>query len=201
MKKVFQAIFVAVAFSSCNANLQTETIENDISQSAVGDSEAQTTGESNTTYLKGSSLIGKTTVEIENMGFFNCAGTLIVSNENESRYAVSQLAKSQEECRKGRSKILLERFVSRNGNKAVFEVIDEINIRSNYPEKDYNWTTCKVKGADDEQFYVIHFKDQRQAELTKIYDLWAVDLIAGKFIKIKNSDGVTCVNPDYSDGL
>lgn len=28
-----------------------------------------------------------------------------------------------------------------------------------------------------------------------------IDLKAGKFIKIKNSGNVTCVNPDYSEGL
>mgnify|MGYP003577299136 CR=1 FL=1 len=58
-----------------------------------------------------------------------------------------------------------------------------------------------MKGVDGEQIYVIDFKDQQQAALTEIYDLWAVDVIAGKFIKIKDSDDVTCVNPDYSDDL
>ncbi|GAB3532963.1 hypothetical protein GCM10027443_17520 [Pontibacter brevis] len=205
MKTIFQAILIAVALSACNADVKTET--NSISQAAVDKSDAQsarfaqTTTEIKSTQNKSSSLIGKTTVEVENMGWFSCAGTLIDSEQSESQYAVSQLAKSQKECRNGEGKILLERFVRRNGDKAVFEVIDEINIQSNYPKKEYNWTTCEVKGADGEQFYVIHFKDQRQAELTEIYDLWTVDLIAGKFVKVNNAEGVTCVNPDYSDGL
>jgi hypothetical protein len=207
MKTIFQAILVAVALSSCNADVKTETLSNSINQTAVDNSDAQsahfpqTTGESESTKQKSNSLIGKTSVEIESMGWFSCAGTVIDSGKSEIKYAVSQLAKSQKECRNGEGKILLERFVRRNGDKAVFEVLDEINIQSNHPEKEYNWTTCEVKGADGEQFYVIHFKDQRQAELTEIYDLWTVDLIAGKFVKVKNSEGVTCVNPDYSDGL
>lgn len=207
MKTIFKAILIAFAFSSCNADVNTEIAEKGISQTVVDEPEAQsvrfsqTTGDDEATFQKDSSLIGKTTVEIEKMSWFNCAGTLIGSNESESELWISQLAKSQEECRNGTGKILLKRLISRNVNKAVFEVIDEINIESNYPEKEYNWTTCKVKGADGEEFYVIHFKDQRQAELTEIYDLWAVDMIAGKFVKVKNSDGATCFNPDYSDGL
>jgi hypothetical protein len=207
MKTIFQAILIAVALSSCNADVKTETLSNSISQTTVDDSEvksahfAQTMGESGSTYQKGSSLTGKNTIEIENMGWFNCAGTIIDSDESGNSYAISQLAKSQKECRNGAGKILLKRFVSRDGNKAVYEVIDEINIQSNYPEKEYNWTTCKINGASGEEFYVIHFKDQRQAELTEIYDLWAIDLKAGKFVKVKKSDAVSCVNPDYSDGL
>jgi hypothetical protein len=205
MKTIFKAILIAVALSSCDANPKTETLS--ISQTTVDDSEAQpthfaqSTEESGSTYQKGSSLIGKTTIDLEIMEWFNCAGTLIDSEQNESEYAVSLLAKSQRECRNGEGRILLERFISRNGNKPVFEVLDEINIQSNYPKKAFHWTTCKVKEANGEQFYVIHFKDQRQAELTEIYDLWAIDLKAGKFIKVQNSGNVTCVNPDYSDGL
>jgi hypothetical protein len=203
MKTIFQAILIVLALSSCDADVKTETI----SQTAVDNSNAQSAhfaqapGKSETIQHNSSSLIGNTTVEIESMGWFSCASTLLDSEQSESKYAVSQLAKSQKECRNGKGKILLERFVSRNRNKAVFEVIDEINIQSNYPEKEYSWTTCKMTGADGEEFYVIHFKNQRQAELTKIYDLWTVDLIAGKFEKVKNSEGVICVNLDYSDRL
>ncbi|MBF9255772.1 hypothetical protein I2I11_20910 [Pontibacter sp. 172403-2] len=207
MMTTFQLILIAVALSSCYADVKTEIFSNGIGQTRVDKSDAQsaqfsqTMAESESTQQKSSSLIGKTTTEIENMGWFSCAGTLIASEQSESKYAVSQLAKSQNKCNNGEGKILLERFVRRNGDKAVFEVIDEINILSNYPEKEYNWTTCEVKGAEGEQFYVIHFKDRRQAELTEIHDLWTVDLIAGKFVKVKNAEGVTCVNPDYSDGL
>ena len=208
MKTTIKAVLMAVVFSSCNnTDFKTEAVDNEVIQTTVDDSQVQSiplakaTVESNTAYQKDSSLIGKTTAEIEEYGFFDCAGTVLGSNESEGRLWVSQLAKSQEECRNGAGKILLQRVIGRNGNKAVFEVLDEINIQSSYPEKEYNWTTCKVKGVDGEQFYVIHFKDQRQVELTGIYDLWAIDIKAGKFVKVKNSEDVTCANPDYSEDL
>ncbi|MFD2515983.1 hypothetical protein ACFSRY_19075 [Pontibacter locisalis] len=207
MKTILRAILIIVTFCSCNAEVKTETVNDDISRTAIGDSEAQsnrvsqTTGEGDGAKQNGISLIGKTTIEIEGMGWFNCAGTLIDSNQDEGGFWISQLAKSQEECRNGSGKILLQKLISRNGNKAVFEVMDEIDIESSYPEKEYNWTTCKVKEAAGEELYVIHFKDQQQAELTEIHDSWSVDRVAGKFVKVKNSAGVTCVNPDYSEGL
>ncbi len=207
MKTIFQAILIALAFSSCQADTKSETSNDATSQSAVEASDtrsdhfAQASGQSDPIHQKGGSLIGKTTVEIENMGWFSCAGSLIGPTLHDDALWLSQIASSQEECRNGEGKILLERFVRREGNKALHEVIDEINITSNYPEKEYNWTTCKIKGSDGEEFFVIHFKDQRQAELTEIYDLWAVDVKAGKFIKVEGSKNVTCVNPDYSDGL
>jgi hypothetical protein len=201
LKTIFQTLFIAVAISACNTGLQSETKENGINNTLAGYSEAQTTQESDNTNQNVSRLIGKTTSEIENMGWFNCAATVIDSDESGNRYAVSKLAKSQIECGSGAGKILLVRFVSRDGNKAVYEVIDEIDIQSNYPEKEYKWTTCKINGANGEEFYVIHFKDQRQAELTGIYDLWTIDLKAGKFVKVKKPDAVSCVNPDYYDGL
>lgn len=207
IKIIFQSILITVAFGSCNADLKTETLSNSLSPTTVDDSVAQsahfaqTTEEAGPTYQKDASLIGKTTVELDKVGWFNCAGTLIESEQIENKYAVSQLAKSQEDCRNGEGKMVLERFVSRNGNKTVFEVIDEINIHVSYPENVYNWTTCRANKANGEQYYVIHFKDLRQAELTEIYDLWVIDLKAGKFTKVQNSEGFTCVNPDYADGL
>ncbi|MCC9167535.1 hypothetical protein [Pontibacter harenae] len=208
MKRTIKAVLMAVAFTACNnADQQKEAVNNGITYTIVDDSQinsstlAKTTEEDNIAYQLDSSLIGKTTAEIEKYGPFNCAGTLLGSNESGGNLWVSHLAKSQKECRNGVGKILLQRVVGRNGDQAVFEILDEINIQSSYPEKDYNWTTCKVKGVDDEQFYVIHFKDQRQHELTEIYDLWAIDMSAGKFVKVKNAEGVTCVNPDYSGDL
>ncbi|MEJ8755660.1 hypothetical protein WG947_01515 [Pontibacter sp. H259] len=207
MKTILKAIFIVVVFCSCNADVKTQTTHDDISQAAIGTSEKrsnhapQATVKSDVAKQKGSSLLGKTTIEIEGMGWLNCAGTLIAPNKGEGGLGVSLIAKSQEACSNGSGKILLNKLISRKGNKAVFEVMDEIDIASSYPGKVYTWTTCKVKQADREELYVIHFKDQRQANLTEIYDLWYVDRVAGKFIKMKNAAGITCVNPDYADEL
>lgn len=187
-------LFFAIAFNSCIPAVKTKIVDNSKKGEVAEVSTAQSAYQQNN-----SSWIGKTTVELENMKWFYCAGTVIESDQIEIRYVVSQMAKSQKECRNGAGKILLERFVSRDKSRIVFEVVDEINIQSNYPEKEYNWTICKINGSDDEESYVIHHKDQRQADLTEIYDMWTVDLIAGKFIKKKNSEGVSCVNPNYSD--
>jgi hypothetical protein len=207
MKTIFLAFLIAVAFSSCQADTETETADAGTSQTAVEASETrsghltQAGDENDAIQQKSGSLIGKTTVELESMGWFSCAGRLLGPNLDEGALWISQIAGSQGECRNGAGKILLERFVSRDGNKVLHEVIDEINIASNYPEREYNWTTCNIQGSDGEQFFVIHFKDQRQAELTEIHDLWAIDVQAGRFIKVEGAKNVTCVNPDYSDGL
>jgi len=136
------------------------------------------------------------------MGWFDCAGTVIGPDGNTNSYVISQLSKSQKECRYGKGKIILEKFLyRRNDGIAVHEVIDEIDIESNSPEKEYNWTTCKVNGVSSKQLYLIYFKDQRQAELTAIWDLWEIDFKLEKFVKVENVERVTCVNPDYSDEI
>ncbi|AKQ46894.1 hypothetical protein TH63_16650 [Rufibacter radiotolerans] len=161
--------------------------------------EPQSSRDLKRTGVSESSLIGKTTVEVANLGWLSCALTYI--NIYKSKYSIVILAKSQEECGNGKGKILLERYIGRNGNKMIFEVLDEINIKSTYPENEYIWTSCEGKGVDREGLYIINYKVQQQAKFTSILELWAVDLKAGKFIQESNVDSVTCLNPIHPDNL
>ena len=199
MKRILPVIIISLVISSCNTDLKTEKKSN--SQASVENSEPKTIVDNKNTYKNGSSLIGKTTIEIERLGFYNCAGTVIDSKENKDEYSISQLASSQEECSNGSGKIVLDKALSKNENEVVYKIIDEINIQSSNPEKVYNWTTCKIKEGESEKLYVVHFKDHRQAKLTEIYDVWTIDFKVGKFVKMKDLKRITCVNPDYSEEL
>ena len=76
MKIIFTAILLTVAFCACNSEVKTETVGNSTNPAVVDNSEAQsalfsqTTVDSTARQQKSSSLIGKTTIEIENMGWF-----------------------------------------------------------------------------------------------------------------------------------
>ena len=203
MRTLINALFIAIVLCSCSADVKTESVSQEPDQQASHNVKETSQLVSQTNEKDGSfnSLIGKNTAKVESMGWYICAATVIDSPEDTISYAVSQLTKSQKECRNGKGKVVLEKILYRNKGKAIHEIIDEINIDSNYPEKEYSWTTCNVGGAKSEKIYLIGFKDQRQAELTEIYNLWKLDLKVGKFVKVKNLKGVTCINPDYSEGL
>ncbi|MDP3443149.1 MAG: hypothetical protein Q8T08_09860 [Ignavibacteria bacterium] len=203
MRTLINALFIAFVFCSCSTDVKTvadSLVPKEPASHNVKE-KSQTIPQNSKKDISSESLIGKTTLDVERMGWFNCRGSVIDSPDSTISYAVSQFAKSQNECRNGKGKVVLEKLLYRNKGKAIYEILDEINIDSNFPEKEFSWTPCKVGGAIIEEIYLIEFKDQRQEELTKIYNLWKMDLKVGKFVKVKNIKGVTCINPDYSEGL
>lgn len=205
MKLIIGIVFIAVAFCSCSNDVNNEARNKSIGQNteapikSFSDTASLPDGRNGFTIYSDSSLIGKNTDEVENMDWFSCAGTIIGTGKNSTTYAVSQLSYSQAECRNGKGKIVLEKLLYKSSDgKPVFEIVDEIDIESKAPEREYSWTYCKLNGGSSEQFYVIHFTDQRQAELTEIRDLWEIDLEHEKFKKVKNAEHVTCFNNDFT---
>ena len=203
MKTIFKALFIAIVVVSCSSEIKKDTVNQETNQQANYDAGESSKLVSQTKEEGGffNNLIGKNTVDIERMGWYNCAGEILDSPDGAMTYAVSHISKSQNKCRNGKGKVILEKFLYRNKDRIVYEIIDEINIETDYPENAYSWTTCKVDGKKSQEYFLIQFKDQRQAELTEIRNLWTLDLQLGKFTKVKNPEDVTCINPDYSDGL
>jgi hypothetical protein len=65
--------------------------------------------------------------------------------ENE-KYAVSAYSLKGGNCRNGKSKITIEKFINYYGQgKANFLIKDELIIRSNYPKKCYSTIIFKIR--------------------------------------------------------
>ncbi|WP_100627445.1 hypothetical protein [Algoriphagus formosus] len=203
MRKLNTALFIAYLFYSCSNEVKTvsDSLVNKDPESYSIKEESKIIPLNSKKEVFSKSLIGKNTLDIEQIGWFNCKGSVIDSPDSSINYAVSQFAKSQNECMNGKGKVVLKKLLYRKNGRAIFEVIDEINIDIKFPEKYFSWTTCMVGGAISSKIFLIEFKDQRQEKLTEIYNLWRIDMQVGKFVKEGDIKSVTCINPDYSEGL
>ena len=175
--------------STNNGNVvsKNETIKNIITEEKVL-----------TTDILGHSFLGKTSIDIERFNIYVCFGVLI-SNENE-KFGVTKYSKVIDDCMNGKSKIVLQKFLNYyDGGKANFEVVDEMNIRSDYPKKYYNTIPLKLNNDKEEQSYLIEYEDNSKETLTKIFKIWKLDLENQKFVEIEVPKNFTCNNPEYAE--
>ena len=144
------------------------------------------------------SFLGKTSIEINKLNIHSCFGMLI-STGNE-KFGITRYSKIVDVCMNGKSKIVLEKFLNYyDGGKANFEVVDEMNITTDYPKKYYNAIRLKLNNDEEEQNYLIEYEDNSKETLTKIFKIWKLDLDNQKFVEIEVPKNFTCNNPEYAE--
>ncbi|MDE0558402.1 hypothetical protein OU792_00295 [Algoriphagus sp. NF] len=160
MKKLNTALIIASLFYSCSNEIKTvsDSLVHEDPESYSIKGEPKTIPLNSKNEVFSESLIGKNTLDIEQIGWFNCKGSVLDSPDSSISYAVSQFAKSQNECRNGKGKVVLKKLLYRKNGKAIFEVIDEMNIDTNFPQSYFSWTKCIIGGAKSSHFFFNRFQ-------------------------------------------
>ncbi len=162
------------------------------------DEAAPLTGED---YLD-SSWVGKTTAEIAPYRLHTCFGGMITGHSENDKYAVAAYTLTINQCKKGKNKIVLEKLIDHDAQgKANFEIKDELTVTSNWPAKCYSTVLLQLQPGTTERSYLIAYEDNNEAVLKNVYQIWEIDTITGKFIKMKVPADFSCNNPGYTDGI
>ena len=145
------------------------------------------------------SFVGKKTQDLNKYNFHCCFGGLLY--DKEKKYAISAYSLTVGNCRNGKSKIILEKFIDYFDNgKANFEIKDEFVVNSSYPKKCFSTVVLKINN-NPESNYLIEYEDNSKEILTIIHKIWKIDLEKLKFIEIEKPKKFKCYNPDYADGI
>ncbi len=149
-----------------------------------------------------SSFIGKTTQDLNSYHLQECLGVIIEQQTELGKYGVAQYSARVNDCRHGKSKITLEKFIRYfPDGKADFQIKDELTVNSNYPEKCYSTIYLKMLEDGPKQFFLIEHEDNSKPLLTRIYKMWEVNIVQERFIKRAIPKNFTCLNPNYADGI
>ena len=113
---------------------------------------------------------------------------------------VSYISNNISECNFGKAKIILEKVIDRtNDGKAIFVKLDEINVEIRNENETFSKIYLKISPETKEQDYIIKFYDDRKEIITKVYDIWKVDLEIMKFRKIDIPENLKFDNPDWME--
>lgn len=124
---------------------------------------------------------------IKRSNYFNCRGMIIQeSMDNDTLYAISQLAIDQKSCNNGISKIFLEKKVRMDGSSAVFEIIDEIDINQKDIRTTYHFTRLNIENNSDDRLYIVR-TEVNSDSLLQVKEGWYVNHLSGKFDPIKSN--------------
>jgi hypothetical protein len=147
------------------------------------------------------SFIGKTTQELNKYNFHVCFGTMLEGYSENEEYAVSEYSLNIGNCRNGKSKITIEKFINYYDEvKANFVIKDELIVKSSYPKKCYSTIILKLENTEESN-YLIEYEDNSKAVLTNIHRLWEINLNEMKFIEIVKPENFKCNNPGFADGI
>jgi hypothetical protein len=150
--------------------------------------------------LHSMNFIGKTTIELDSLLLHTCWGMVSMQNMMMSQndyIAFSNVSNNINDCGKG--KILFEKEIGRDGRSAIFEITDEINIKSRNSKTYYAIIRLKLESDITEQEYLVEYKDDRDEIITEIYSVWRTDKTNNKFMKIKTPRNLKFENPDWID--
>jgi hypothetical protein len=148
------------------------------------------------------SFVGKTTQDLNTYHLQECLGVIIEHQTDFGKYGIAQYAARVNDCRHGKSKITLEKFIRYfPDGKADFQVKDELTVTSNCPEKCYSTIYLKMLENGSKQFFLIEHEDNSKTILTKIYKMWEVNIVQERFIERAIPKNFTCLNPNYADGI
>ncbi|MGE9314371.1 hypothetical protein ACLOAU_22130 [Niabella sp. CJ426] len=149
-----------------------------------------------------SSWAGKTTSEIAPYHLHTCFGGMVAGHSENGKYAVAAYTSTVNQCQKGKNKIVLEKLLKHDAQgKAHFEIKDELIVTSNYPKRCYSTVVLQLQGDTAERSYLIAYEDNNKSVLKNVYQIWEINTITGKFIKMDVPKNLKCNNPGYADGL
>ncbi len=144
------------------------------------------------------SFIGKKSDEVAGYFLHECSAFVVESDSVADKYFVSTYAKTIDDCRNGKNKIILGRFLDTSITKDIpYEIVDELNVVSENDKKMYSRVELSLPDDEQNGIYIAEFNDDRKPLITKIYRIWKVDIKKGKFIPVRKPQKLTFDNPDY----
>lgn len=145
------------------------------------------------------SFIGKNSTELNKYNLHQCFGSLLYGKSKKYEYCITEYSKIIDDCRNGKSKILLGKYANPlDGEEQTFEIIDELNVVTQDPKIVYYHIPLTLEN-NEENIYLAEFEDNRKEVITKIFRIWKIDLEKEKFIEIKKPENLTFLNPDYME--
>ncbi|MCF8452054.1 MAG: hypothetical protein K9G42_02550 [Pedobacter sp.] len=190
MKWIFQLSAVILLFNGCwnskneNLNLSTQVTFKANRNIEIIDSNL--------------SFIGRQSTLIDSLKWFHCWGSLLLSTNGETtNLGIEQVSSSKSECNTGNSKILLVKLLYRTANgKPVNLILDELNVRSDEDKNYYLFATCKLKGTDQNETVLAHYKIVKETWRSEIMEMWRIDSPKSTFVKVTSPGMFECIEEE-----
>lgn len=195
MKKVFILILaVFTLLQSCNYKAQDHVKEKVVP--AMEEAIMQV-GTIKKTGVPIRSFIGRTTNDTVVSKMHECLGVMLSKKVSKDKYALAQYSAVIDHCQHGQCKFVIERFLRHDVNgQSVFLIVDELDVRANYPAICYGKFQLAIEG-DREESYIVAFYNSDSELITQINRIWRIDLEKEKFVEISKPKDLILTNPDY----
>jgi hypothetical protein len=109
--------------------------------------------------------------------------------------SISFLTPSKEECSNGSAVLAYSTFLGRRAGKAIYEISDTVNVRSNCPENCLYITRCENKEGDKEYLILIQ-EDYSKEYFDNVNAAWTYSTNSKKLKKVDPSS-IKCLNMDF----
>lgn len=187
MKWIIQ-VFTAIALLNACSNSPNKSIN---PSAIVTEKANQNLG----TIDPNSSFVGKHSTVIDSLKWFHCWGSLLLSTNGETtNLGIEQVSPSRSECNTGNSKILLVKLLYRTANgKPVNLILDELNVRSDEDKNYYLFATCKLKGTEQNETVLVHYKIVKETWRSEIMEMWRIDSQKSTFVKVTSPGMFECI--------
>ena len=190
MKWIFQLSAVILLFNGC-WNSKNENLNLSAQDTFKANRNIETI-ESNL------SFIGRQSTLIDSLKWFHCWGSLLLSTNGETtNLGIEQVSSSKSECNTGNSKILLVKLLYRTANgKPVNLILDELNVRSDEDKNYYLFATCKLKGTEQNETVLVHYKIVKETWRSEIMEMWRIDSQKSTFVKVTSPGMFECIEEE-----
>lgn len=140
-------------------------------------------------------LIGKNPLELRDYASHTCWS--IKLQDSITGFSITKFAQTIDECRVGKSIIILEKALQREHMKTAVKVKDELVLYSHMPDTCYAMVRLALKKDGVNNYYIASYQDNREELISTIHKLWLIDLANEKLTPVSVPDKIRCFNPDY----
>lgn len=125
-------------------------------------------------------------------GYFACQSHLIEATGD----ALITYARTQRDCRNGEVILAFEKNLSKRNERAVFEIVDTVHIKTTAASNTLYITSCTAANGKTQQYFVLanHTADNPK-QLRSIRRVWGVNA-QNQLVPVP-AKTIKCLNPDY----
>ena len=142
------------------------------------------------------SFIGRQSTVIDSLKWFHCWGTVALSTGSDSSLGIQQSSPGRSECSTGKGKIHLVKLLYRTtGGMPVHLILDELNVTSD-DSNIYSSATCKLKGTEQNETVLVHYKIDKETWQSEIIEMWRIDPKKNAFVKVTSPEMFEFIKED-----
>lgn len=188
MKWIFQLSAVILLFNRCS-NSKNENLTLSAQDTFKANRKIETI-DSNLNF------IGRQSTVMDSLKWFHCWGTVALSTGSDSSLGIQQSSPGRSECSTGKGKIHLMKLLYRTaGGKPVHLILDELNVTSD-DSNVYSSATCKLKGTEQNETVLVHYKIDKETWRSEIMEMWRIDSQKGTFVKVTSPGMFECIEEE-----